>query len=534
MKKCKKRNQKEDGITLIALVITIIVLLILAGITIATLTGENGMLNKANTAGEENKKKEYEEILKLIGNSLKVDKTVNNWSNKTYLDEFEKEIRKEDKLNEAEINRRNNETIHVITKEKYVYKIVENEVKYIGIQGENPPIDLTKEDITFNITPNEEYTNQDITIEIIVNTEIGTNILQYSTDGTTWINYEKPIVVSQNGAIYTRLINELDEIGKGATENITNIDKQNPNRATIVFSANKVIEGQNITATVTQSDEGVSGIAIENCKYVFTQSNEEIGTDDDDIMKYTGGTFSKEIEEQLTLNCSTSGNYYLHILTVDKAGNRKESISTEAVNIIKASDMIKDTQLLNEMISNPSTLDNILSTDSIISAIISNSTAFNILANNRDAFAKVCENANARQHMYNNYAVTESIIGNSATAQSVMISSSRFQVVNGQTPVRTQGTVYGDKAFVFGISQSQYSVTVGAYPNLPERCLHHGSYLNGGTLEVDITRSGSYDTGNRGMAYRVNRFASTVNIASYDHNYGSGTKFGVYLAIFKI
>ena len=37
-----KSNSK--GITLIALVITIIVLLILAGITIATLTGDNGII----------------------------------------------------------------------------------------------------------------------------------------------------------------------------------------------------------------------------------------------------------------------------------------------------------------------------------------------------------------------------------------------------------------------------------------------------------------------------------------------------------
>ena len=42
--------KNNKGITLIALVITIIVLLILAGITIAMLTGENGLLNKANDA----------------------------------------------------------------------------------------------------------------------------------------------------------------------------------------------------------------------------------------------------------------------------------------------------------------------------------------------------------------------------------------------------------------------------------------------------------------------------------------------------
>lgn len=37
--------RKEKGITLIALVITIIILLILAGVTIATLTGDNRIIN---------------------------------------------------------------------------------------------------------------------------------------------------------------------------------------------------------------------------------------------------------------------------------------------------------------------------------------------------------------------------------------------------------------------------------------------------------------------------------------------------------
>ena len=44
--------KSEKGITLVALVITIIVLLILAGVTIATLTGNNGILTKANEAKE--------------------------------------------------------------------------------------------------------------------------------------------------------------------------------------------------------------------------------------------------------------------------------------------------------------------------------------------------------------------------------------------------------------------------------------------------------------------------------------------------
>ena len=58
----KSKNMKEEklrsnkAITLIALVITIIVLLILAGVTIATLTGENGILTRASDAKEETEK----------------------------------------------------------------------------------------------------------------------------------------------------------------------------------------------------------------------------------------------------------------------------------------------------------------------------------------------------------------------------------------------------------------------------------------------------------------------------------------------
>ncbi len=53
------------GITLIALVITIIVLLILVGITIATLTGENGILMKTDKAKKEMAEKEALEEVQL-------------------------------------------------------------------------------------------------------------------------------------------------------------------------------------------------------------------------------------------------------------------------------------------------------------------------------------------------------------------------------------------------------------------------------------------------------------------------------------
>lgn len=57
--------EKNRGITLIALIVTIIILLILAGVSIVFLTGENGILNKAKIAKEESNAGDIEEQNRL-------------------------------------------------------------------------------------------------------------------------------------------------------------------------------------------------------------------------------------------------------------------------------------------------------------------------------------------------------------------------------------------------------------------------------------------------------------------------------------
>ena len=60
------RNNK--GITLIALVITIIVLLILAGVSIAMLTGDNGILTQATSARDDTKNAELADKINMALN----------------------------------------------------------------------------------------------------------------------------------------------------------------------------------------------------------------------------------------------------------------------------------------------------------------------------------------------------------------------------------------------------------------------------------------------------------------------------------
>ncbi len=70
----KKKRKANKGITLIALVITIIILLILAGVSIAILTGENGILTKASESEEETVVAEEKEQIKLAYSAAMAEK----------------------------------------------------------------------------------------------------------------------------------------------------------------------------------------------------------------------------------------------------------------------------------------------------------------------------------------------------------------------------------------------------------------------------------------------------------------------------
>ena len=65
----KKSLKSSNGITLIALVITIIVLLILAGISISMLSGDNSILQKSTTAKQNSEKAQIEERIQLAYHS---------------------------------------------------------------------------------------------------------------------------------------------------------------------------------------------------------------------------------------------------------------------------------------------------------------------------------------------------------------------------------------------------------------------------------------------------------------------------------
>lgn len=91
----KLRNKRNNGITLIALVITIIVMLILAAISITMLTGDNSLLKRAVEAKEKTEVGQEKENISLAYNSALIDK-IQKDNNTVTVDELDKAIKSYD------------------------------------------------------------------------------------------------------------------------------------------------------------------------------------------------------------------------------------------------------------------------------------------------------------------------------------------------------------------------------------------------------------------------------------------------------
>ncbi len=164
------KKRESTGITLIALVITIIILLILAGISIATLTGQNGLVTKANTAKTETEEKSAKEKINLaILGSITEDQHLN-------IEDFEKEIERLGGI----VTEKTEETITV---EMDGYEAIidiktKKIVKFEPIKGLKPKLDIKQEAKDTIVTITVEVINQ---VEIvnsitITNLDTGKNL----------------------------------------------------------------------------------------------------------------------------------------------------------------------------------------------------------------------------------------------------------------------------------------------------------------------------------------------------------------------
>ena len=138
MNKSKNLKSKNKGITLIALVVTIVVLLILAGISIGALTGDNGIINQAHTAKEDTEIASWEEQIDLA-----IIDAENKHRNPT-LDDIKEELKNKGVIDDySQVDKDG-----VITTNKPVYEIAGKLDDYLPFGPEK------------FATKNEEYTDE--------------------------------------------------------------------------------------------------------------------------------------------------------------------------------------------------------------------------------------------------------------------------------------------------------------------------------------------------------------------------------------
>ena len=296
-----KRLRNFNGITLVALIVTIVILLILAGIAIATLGGENGLFKKVKLGKERYAISEAKEKLELEITNLQIEQNGKG-----------EELTKEDlpKMNSDEIDVRDttNFPVEVIYK-NYKFEVDSNfHVTYVGEANETI--------ITYTTEP-DGYTNQN-NIKVLVKITNPKGIKSILKPGETdkILPQDRTtagieFTVTKNGH-YILKVEDVDgnEVSKDiyidlidtlAPEDFTPEVQKNGSTITIVEN------GKDAEATEESSKSGIDHYEY----YLIDSSNKETKYDNNKI-------------ENLAL-----GTYKAYVIAFDKAGNSRKSNEVE-------------------------------------------------------------------------------------------------------------------------------------------------------------------------------------------------------------
>ena len=326
----KEKFISQKGITLIALIITIIVLLILAGVTIAQITGNESSMNKAVEAKEANDLGAMRDEIALIVSTSKISTNT-----------FKQDLQAQYGANAIEeIGEEGHELTHVfyLTKKGKEYTVFENgDVEagkvdvWDGRSYEKPEIDSSnnwhiytpkqlnyfekfvnqdtnlsasdKEDIPAISADTVVYLENDLDMgarEIDGNWEVASNtMVQWKPIGKTYDNRFLGTFDGKEHIIKGIYVNETSEnAGLFGDSNITQ---------------NLIIKDSYVknTSYLTGGLVGVSRGKISNCKNINTTvvgGKYEYGTN---VLSYTGGIVGQSNSNKIIEKCSNSGKVYV-------------------------------------------------------------------------------------------------------------------------------------------------------------------------------------------------------------------------------
>lgn len=242
LSKNKSQSTKSSGITLIALVITIVILIILAGISIVAIRN-NGIINRAKEAKNKTEIAQANENIQLFITDARTE-AIQNGENLTLAKLHDKLA---EKKNEIEVDDYANDKeeltgIYILNKQKYNFTIDKN--FNLSIVENNTPkikyevIAIGTSNSSTNTKSVEDWSQTSATLYINIIAKLGNQIctVKSTTDNTKTV----PYAVTKNGD-YTFTISGIYN-GKEVSENKT-------------IKVKKYV--QKLTSGVVQYDAGV-------------------------------------------------------------------------------------------------------------------------------------------------------------------------------------------------------------------------------------------------------------------------------------
>ena len=320
-------KKKNRGITIVSLVITIILLLILAGISIQALTN-TGLFEQALTAKEKAKISDYEEALSLSKTEAVFENNYPGAEQKSILERMKNILSGQELFTGSDYEIVDN-TLTITTSDGYVFEVTVDDagdakINYISKSDKIPPI--------INITATSGTTNT-ITVTVTARKNEGGRIEFYiAKSGENYSN-------KADGKI------EKIENNKEYTYTFENLEQEKTYKIKVVaIATNK----QEATAEIERTTGNIPELMAEDIKFAY---DPEVWTNGD--VKVTAEIVNKKIDTKgftlrLTRNIATdatewatateglkvSTNGEVYAVLVDNKGQIGESTATGNVQYI--------------------------------------------------------------------------------------------------------------------------------------------------------------------------------------------------------
>ena len=313
-----KNRFTKSGVTLLSLVITVIILIILAGVTINITIGEQGIFKHGQEAKVKQEIAEYLDNIELARGEVTIDKL-----GRVTLDDIIKKIEDNNIIPGGKIEKLDEEKAEVITKEGYVIIVTLKETKYDRLETQQRIPELQEGDIVISQPTWNASTNK-ASVDISKGSNISERLeIQYQVNDDKengWSIGTKVEELNHGDVVNARLWNGASG---GSYTSLTVVDSKNPQEAEIKFNSTSIKVGESTNASVKLTDNE-SGINISECRWSFVDSIDDIGTD---ASEYANEFEQTTNEQTISVSSENAGTYYLHVLSVDKAGNKIEKVS---------------------------------------------------------------------------------------------------------------------------------------------------------------------------------------------------------------